>query len=447
VPAIFGTQGANDAGAEDRYRGLLGVGRATARLHGDAELTSAPYALACHPSEEECMSEKAIEIGGDHVEGISLPIISVAPISLPVERRGAVLQLRISAPLDGAALPIILFSHGNGQLLHAYGPLANHWAAQGFVVIQPTHLDSRMVGLSQDDPRRPHLWRHREADLVHILGALPSVLAAVPGLSDRVDCDRIAVAGHSWGAQTASMLLGARHPDPDDGSVVDIRDERVKAGILLTIPGTGGANLRPFAAQRFPFMHPDFSGMTAPALIIADDADRGTMTVRGPEWWREAYDRRPAPKALFTLHGGEHSLGGIANYEARETTDERPRHVAAIQRLSTAFLWSVFRPDDGSWRSAIAEFASGLPEGWVEMQWTLARQAAVTSSPASAQWPRPRPSALTWRLRPCRRHQKPISSCSTAGSRRWTPRTRRPRPWRSRTGRSFSQAPMPRRWR
>ncbi len=38
------------------------------------------------------------------------------------------------------------------------------------------------------------------------------------------------------------MLLGARHPDPDDGSVVDIRDERVKAGILLTIPGTGGSN-------------------------------------------------------------------------------------------------------------------------------------------------------------------------------------------------------------
>ena len=33
--------------------GFGGVGRATAGLNGDAELTSAPYALACHPGEEE----------------------------------------------------------------------------------------------------------------------------------------------------------------------------------------------------------------------------------------------------------------------------------------------------------------------------------------------------------------------------------------------------------
>lgn len=312
------------------------------------------------------MSEKAIDIGGDHLAGIARPVVLVAPLSLAVEGRGTPLQLRISAPLEGSGLPIIVFSHGNGQSLYAYGPLANHWAAQGFVVIQPTHLDSRMIALAQDDPRRPQLWRHRENDLVHVLDALPALLAATPGLAGRVDVNRIAVAGHSWGAQTASMLLGARHPDPDDGSVVDIRDARVKAGVLLTIPGTGGANLSPFAAQRFPFMHPDFSGMTAPALIIAGDADRGSMTVRGPEWWREAYDQSPAPKALFTLHGGEHSLGGIPNYEARETTDERPMRVAAIQRVSTAFLWSVFRPGDDCWRSVVAELAGGTAEGRFE---------------------------------------------------------------------------------
>ncbi len=81
------------------------------------------------------MSEAGIDIGGDHVAGIFRPILSVAPVSLPVEGRGAVLQLRISAPLDGTALPIILFSRGNGQSLHAYERLARHWTAQGFVVI------------------------------------------------------------------------------------------------------------------------------------------------------------------------------------------------------------------------------------------------------------------------------------------------------------------------
>jgi hypothetical protein len=69
---------------------------------------------------------------------------------------------------------------------------------------------------------------------------------------------------------------------------------------------------------------------------------------------------------LFTLHGGEHSLGGIPNYEARETTDERPARVAMIQRVSTVFLWSVFCPGDDSWRSVVAALAGGQAEGRVE---------------------------------------------------------------------------------
>ena len=78
----------------------------------------------------------------------------------------------------GNALPVIIFSHGNGQSLHAYGPLADHWAAYGFVVIQPTHLDSRTLGLAPDDPRRPHLWRFREEDLAAVLDGLGSGLIA-----------------------------------------------------------------------------------------------------------------------------------------------------------------------------------------------------------------------------------------------------------------------------
>ncbi|MDO9503511.1 hypothetical protein [Falsiroseomonas sp.] len=158
------------------------------------------------------MSEKAIDIGGDHVAGIARPVVSVAPVNLPIEGRRSLLQLRISAPIGGSELPIILFSHGNGQSLYAYGQLANHWAAQGFVVIQPTHLDSRMVGLAQDDPHRPQLWRHRESDLVHVLDALPAMLAAMPGLAGRVDVDRIAVAEHAGQQGTAARRGQVSHP-------------------------------------------------------------------------------------------------------------------------------------------------------------------------------------------------------------------------------------------
>jgi predicted dienelactone hydrolase len=296
------------------------------------------------------MSILPSQASGAHVEDLST-IITIAPLVIPSESRGADLQVRVSAPIEGERLPILVFSQGNGQSLHAEGPLTNHWASEGFVVVQPTHLDSRMLGLPKDDPRRARLWRTRERDLVAVLDALDHIESTVPSLRGRLDRARIAVAGHSWGAQTASMLLGATHPDPDDGSIVSIKDQRVGAGVLLTVPGTGGANLSAFAARNFPFMHPDFSGMTTPALIVAGDNDHGAMTVRGPDWWREAYDLSPSPKALFTVVGGEHSLGGIVNYEARETTDERPQRVAAIQRISTAFLHRALCAQEAAWEA------------------------------------------------------------------------------------------------
>lgn len=265
-------------------------------------------------------------------------VVPMAPVALPAPRRGIDLNIRVTAPVGGDALPVIIFSHGNVQSLYAYGPIANHWASHGFVVIQPTHLDLRMLGLAPDDWRRRQLWRFREADMLQVFDALEDIERRSPIIHRRLDHTRIAVAGHSWGTQTAGTLLGATHPDPDNGSFVDQRDARIKAGVLLAVPGLGGNDLSARAAQAFPFMHPEFSTMATPTLIVAGDRDEGRLTVRGPDWWRDAHDLSPPPKALFTVFGGEHSLGGIPGYEARETSDARPERVAAIQRVTTAFL-------------------------------------------------------------------------------------------------------------
>ena len=301
-----------------------------------------------------------------HAAGLPAIVVSIAPIALPFPGRGVDLHVRVSAPIAGDALLIIIFSHGNGQSLHAYGPLADYWAAHGFVVIQPTHLDSRMLGLAPDDPRRPQFWRFREEDLAAILDGLDHIESEAPMIRGRPDRSRIAVAGHSWGGQTASTLLGATHPDSDDGSVVNRKDARIKAGVLLAAPGSGN-DLTEHAARTFPFMYPDFSAMTAPTLVIVGDHDMGRLSTRGAGWWRDAYDLSPSPKALFTAFGGEHALGGIPGYEARETTDERPQRVRAIQRLSTAFLRSSLYPGDPAWADAVAALAAdATPEGSIE---------------------------------------------------------------------------------
>jgi predicted dienelactone hydrolase len=130
------------------------------------------------------------------------PIISVRPVTLTAPNRGQDLQVRVSAPTTGHDLPVVVFSHGMTLSMDDYAPLAGFWAAGGFVVIQPTHLDS--PGLAPDDPRTPLIWRIRTDDLACILDQLDAIEAGVPGLAGRIDRDRIAAAGHSWGAQTAS---------------------------------------------------------------------------------------------------------------------------------------------------------------------------------------------------------------------------------------------------
>ncbi|GAA3067441.1 hypothetical protein GCM10020254_08810 [Streptomyces goshikiensis] len=60
----------------------------------------------------------------------------------------------------------------------------------------------------------------------------------------------------------------------------------------------------------------------------------------------------PGPKTLLTLFDAEHGLGGIAGYDAAETTDEDPERVTAVGRLTAAWLRTAFHPDHAAWRAA-----------------------------------------------------------------------------------------------
>jgi dienelactone hydrolase len=285
------------------------------------------------------------------------PVISVSPITLAsTATRGEALQVRISAPITGSQLPIIVFAHGYGSSLDAYAPLVNYWAANGFVVIQPTFLDSRRLGIGHDDPRTPLIWKSRVEDMKHVLDQLDHIENSLTGLSGGIDRSRIAAVGHSFGAQTTGMLLGARIFNSDGSVGEDFSDARIKAGILLTPAGKGGDDLSPFAAENFPFMNPSYTEMATPALIVAGDKDISALTTRGWDWFTDAYTLSPAPKSLLTLFEAEHGLGGISGYEAAETTDENPERVAVVQQLTLAYLQSALYPEKDAWVTAVTQF-------------------------------------------------------------------------------------------
>ncbi|WP_246789502.1 alpha/beta hydrolase family protein [Acetobacter nitrogenifigens] len=288
-------------------------------------------------------------------------VVSVCPIVIPTAGRPVDLEVRVSAPLTGGDLPLILLSHGQGfsnhlSSLNGYAPLAQFWAARGFAVIQPTHLGSRTLALPSQTPGAPIFWRSRVTDMSRILDWLDLIEASVPGLAGRLDKTRVAVAGHSMGGHTAGMLLGARLIDPDDGVEVDLVDRRIGAGVLLAAPVDGGSSLNAFATEAIPcFRHPNFATMTTPTLVVAGDRDASNyLCTRGLSWHADPYRLAPGLKALLTLFGGEHILGGVSGYDVAETTDENPERVATIQRMTWAYLRSALYPGDPAWTMACA---------------------------------------------------------------------------------------------
>ncbi|WP_158800327.1 alpha/beta fold hydrolase [Pedobacter sp. L105] len=290
--------------------------------------------------------------------GAPAPVISVSPVILSAPGRGDDLQVRVSAPITGNQLPVIVFAHGFGSSLNGYAPLVDFWAANGFVVIQPTFLDSRTLDLSPEDPRQPLIWKFRVEDMKRILDHLDFILSSVPGLKERVDQSRIVAAGHSFGAQTTGLLLGSKMIGPNGDQDEDLSDPRIKAGVLLCAGGLGGEDLSPFAKEHLPYLNQSYSSMTTPALVVAGDQDYSPLTLRGPDWFADAYTHSPGANWLVTLFGAGHMLGGISGYLVTDTTDENPERVTAVQHLTWAYLRTALYPEDPAWNAARTELTN-----------------------------------------------------------------------------------------
>lgn len=301
------------------------------------------------------------------------PSASFGPVTMPVPGRPVDLEMRVSYPATGSDLPIILLSHGHGNTnyvasMRGYDPLVDFYAAHGFIVIQPTHLDSKTIGLdSKVSPEAPLYWRSRATDLRFILDHLDAIEAAVPGIQGRLDRNRIVTVGHSAGGMTSSMLLGLRVTDPETRKVVDMADPRIKAGVVIAPLGSG-EGLSKFAYDNFPFARDvDFSHMTKPTLVIAGDQDFNPQFSARQDWRADAYRLSSGPKCLLTMIGANHSFGGISGYDVVETKDENTERVSAIQRLTWAYLRSQLYPADMSWKNVgTALQAQPEPQGRIE---------------------------------------------------------------------------------
>lgn len=265
--------------------------------------------------------------------------------------RSVPVRLYLPASADAARpVPLVVFSHGIGGSRQGYSYLGRHWAAQGYASLHLQHvgsdrslwmgnpfaLVSRLQGAAQDG--------EAIARVLDLRFALDTLLAGPMGV--QIDGTRIVAAGHSYGANTTLLAAGARLER--QGKLVDYRDPRIKAAIVLSAP--------PFYGESDPATI--LAHVTVPTLHVTATED----VIRIPGYYSGADDRvkvfdataSPA-KALAVFDGGSHSIftdragtGGAAlNPQVKEAT----------RALSLAFLRRVFDGDEAALRQWPQQFA------------------------------------------------------------------------------------------
>ena len=304
------------------------------------------------------------------------PVLSFSSVTIPFEGRPVSLTARVNVPTAGSNLPVIVLSHGLGRTNYissqlGYTPLSEFYAARGFVVVQPTHLDSAFLGIPMEELSFEARWEARPADVSRIIDELDLIEGAVPTLAGRMDKTKIGVVGHSFGAIITALLLGAKNVDPRNGKVVQVPDGRITAGITLAGAGKGGDALNESGQKVLPFYNPDFSTMTTPALVVVGEKDEPHFATATPAWYRTPFEESPGNgnAALLEVSGGKHCLGGVGTWDAVETGDEEsPERLGVVQRMTWAYMKWQLCGEKKVWEDAVKALGD-LPQlGKVEMR-------------------------------------------------------------------------------
>lgn len=271
------------------------------------------------------------------------------------------LQVRATWPEGEGDLPVIVLSHGMGGSRDGYAPIAQHWAAHGYLVVQPTHPDSLALRSPREklallrgreafvrDPDNLSAWDERPAEVSLVLDTLgkpPGDLAwlARAGLDpSRIDLEHVGIAGHSFGAHTAMLcgglavrVVGSKHREP-----------RADAILLMSPQGSGpGVPKEGFAA------------IDRPTLVVTGSEDRSVRTGQGPEWRLEAWEGLTVPdRWLLWLDGAHHDLGGLS---ARLPASGDADLLEAVLEVTTTFWDATLRSDPAARRKLDAGETSG----------------------------------------------------------------------------------------
>ena len=274
--------------------------------------------------------------------------------------RDRTLPLKLYLPDRRDAAAVVLFSHGLGGTREAATYLCEHWASHGYAVVAMQHpgsdksiwenlpADERRAGLRRAI-RNPGPAIDRVFDVRFVLDELERRTADAGPLDDgvdlRLDLDRVAMAGHSFGAWT-TLAVGGRTFLRRNGEPHRPIDPRLDALLPLSPPGPKEDRGDPAKS---------FASVRLPTMMMTGSLDHSPLTGETAEDRRRLFDLLPgeedgdAPAYLVFLEGGDHAVfAGGKRWPGRGAQGDPeldPRFHRIIASTSTAFLDAHLRGD------------------------------------------------------------------------------------------------------
>lgn len=269
-------------------------------------------------------------------------------LELHDEERDREVPIKVYVPKGTAdARPVVIVSHGLGGSRENLSYLGERWASYGYVCVHLQHLGSDET-VWRDVPARDRLKAMRRAAMtpqvaIDRANDVPYVLDKLVGMNQengsrlqgKLDMNKVAIAGHSFGAWSA-MAAGGMTVGGKRGK--HYSDERIRCMIPLSPPVVASERL----------YETTYGTLNIPALFMTGTLDTSVINNT------EAKDRlipyatmrgaseEGVPKYQINFNGADHmTFGGPhrgSKLLRKADLETEPIFHSLIQQGTTAFL-------------------------------------------------------------------------------------------------------------
>lgn len=219
-------------------------------------------------------------------------------------------KLYYPADHDLERIPLILWSHGFGGNKDGAAFISRHLAANGYMVLHPTHLGTDS-SLWEGKPGHPwdilRNYKVPRADTLHRFHDIPFVLdqfegwaAEHPEIGSYLDLENIGMSGHSFGALGTQVMAGQLFPDENE-NLISLADDRLKSFLAYSPVPIG--HLYQGEEQKI------YSPIDGPILFMTGTEDNSPLDEFDYTHRLVIHDHARADKKfLHVLEGGDHMV-------------------------------------------------------------------------------------------------------------------------------------------